>query len=342
MLVNQWDHYLAAFKAEQTDLYFTESYGRLYERNNAKAKAFVYTDADRVMVLPVILAPIPSAPGFFDFETPYGYGGPIANTGDTTFLEKSFAEIRKTCLEQHIVAGFIRFHPLLENHKLSLPFCDVRRDRMTVAMDLTVAEDRIWNEQIHAKNRNVIRKAGKAGLEFLADEKFTYLDDFKNLYHSTMNAVSAADFYYFDDQYFDDIRRIFGSKAFLGIVRYTERIISAALFLRSGPWGHYHLAGSDRAFLTLSPNNFLLYQAALKLKADGVTRFHLGGGTDASETNSLLMFKRRFSNDLFAFHIGRAIFMPELYAQLCQDWERAHPELVARYDHLLLKYRLQE
>lgn len=56
------------------------------------------------------------------------------------------------------VAGFVRFHPLLDNYRKFDSIGKVIFDRKTIAMDLSLDENDIWMNEIHTKNRNVIKK----------------------------------------------------------------------------------------------------------------------------------------------------------------------------------------
>jgi len=165
------------------------------------------------------------------------------------------------------------------------------------------------------------------------------LKEFINLYDSTMDKLSADGFYYFDDAYYDNLKRGI-TDSFLGCVQNSEgQIISAAIFMYSGPYGHYHLSGSDKSQLAISPNNFMLWNAAIELQKRGVKRFHLGGGINGDEENSLYQFKRRFSKDTCQFCIGKLVFNPELYETICADWGTKNPEKAEHYKHHLLKYK---
>ena len=154
-----------------------------------------------------------------------------------------------------------------------------------------------------------------------------------------MDKLSADGFYYFDDAYYENLRKGI-TDSFLGCVENSEgEIISAAIFMYSGPYGHYHLSGSDKSQLAISPNNYMLWNAAIELQKRGVKRFHLGGGTNGDEENSLFQFKHRFSKDTCQFCIGKLVFNQELYETICADWEVKNPEKAEHYRHHLLKYK---
>ena len=140
----------------------------------------------------------------------------------------------------------------------------------------------------------MIRKAEKNGLIYRADYEFESMEEFKRLYTNTMHRLNAEDFYLFDDKYYDSIKREFHDRVFIGAVEYNNTIISSALFMICGNYGHYHLSGSNREYSGLGANNYLLWNTILELKKHNVNWFHLGGGSDSDPDNSLLKFKKSF------------------------------------------------
>ena len=154
-----------------------------------------------------------------------------------------------------------------------------------------------------------------------------------------MDKLSADGFYYFEDSYYDNLKKGI-TDSFIGCVQnYEGQIISAAIFMYNGPYGHYHLSGSDKSHLAISPNNFMLWNAAIELQKRGVKRFHLGGGTDGNEDNSLFLFKHKFSKDTCQFYIGKLVFNQGLYNTICADWEARNPDKAEQYKYHLLKYK---
>lgn len=95
-------------------------------------------------------------------------------------------------------------------------------------------------------------KGDRNGLKFVVDDAFAYLPQFARLYNSTMDKLSADGFYYFNDAYYRSLKERIDNK-FLGVVKLEEEVLSAAIFFCHPPYGHYHLSGSDKAYLGLSP-----------------------------------------------------------------------------------------
>lgn len=338
LIKKTWNSYLDIFPDKQKDIYFTEEYVKLYEDENNEAVCFIYKDETNIFLFPFLRRKFHyNNKIFFDFETAYGYSGPIVQFQDDSFLEKALKIFYTFCIESNYIAGFVRFHPLLKNERLFDTIGNVINDRKTVAIDLSLPEDNIWMNEIHSKNRNIIKKGIKNNLKFVIDTEYKYLNNFIDLYNKTMQKLSADDFYYFDSIYFNKLKKI--NNSFLGIVFYGDTIIAAAIFFHSEMYGHYHLSGNLVDYSFLSPNNFMLYSAMLELKRRNINQFHLGGGTTSSETDSLLKFKERFSKNYYQFSIGKIIFNETIYNKLSSEWERNNPHKANNYKYFLLKYK---
>lgn len=333
-----WNQVLETFASFEKDIYFQEEYVKLYESEKDKAVCCIVFDGKKTMVFPFLCRTFDyQGQTLHDFETAYGYGGPIWSHADNDFKTTALQLMVEELKQQNYVAGFVRFHPLLANYEC-FSVGRLIKDRKTVAIDLTLDENDIWMQEIHTKNRNVIKKGVKSGLTFVVDNGYRYLPEFIRLYDATMDKLDAADFYYFKQQYYEEFVRTLPN-SFLGVVLHEDKVVSAAIFMYEGGYGHYHLSGSDVSALKLSPNNFMLWQAALELKRRGVKVLHLGGGTTSSDDDSLFCFKRRFSKHTYQFCLGKLIFNEQLYNVICADWEQQNPNKVEQYKLFLLKYK---
>ena len=333
-----WNQQLEKYPIENRDIYFREEYVRLYETDTEKAVCCIIEDGDKCMLFPFLRRRFEyKGEILHDFETAYGYGGPIWKQANNNFKVSALRLMADELTRHNYVAGFVRFHPLLQNQE-HFTIGRVIEDRKTVAIDLLPSEEDIWMQEIHTKNRNVIKKGDKSGLQFVVDNDYHYLPDFIRLYNATMDKLDATDFYYFKPEYYEKFVKTL-PHSFLGVVLYEGKVISAAIFMYEGNHGHYHLSGSDVTALKLSPNNYMLWHAALELKRRGVKTFHLGGGTTSNEDDSLFCFKSRFSKQTCQFCLGKIVFNEQLYNAVSADWERLNPSKAEQYKHFLLKYK---
>lgn len=332
-IVKTWDLYLDKIPNEKKDIYFSEAYVKLIDEE--KARCLIIEEGNNILLLPFIRNRIRNN---FDFETPYGYGGPISNSEDQIWISKAIVLMKMHFENNGYIAGFIRFHPLL-NNQILLPEFDLFFDRNTVAIDTSKDEESIWKSQISSKNRNMIRKAEKNGLHFIADYDYKYLSEFIFLYNTTMARLEADSFYLFKDEYFQNLKNSLKS-SFLGVIKdENDKVVSSAIFFSGEKFAHYHLAGSLRDRKYVGANNLLLWNACKIFSKERTTLFHLGGGTDSDLNNSLYKFKTSFSKTIQYFYIAKLVFNKQIYEKICIDWETNNPEKVKTYSKLLLKYR---
>ena len=331
-----WNSYLDLIPDSMKDVYFSEEYVRLYENNVSSARCFLCKDDNRILLIPVLVRQVGE---YFDFESAYGYGGPISNTDDDIWNINALNCIENYIRNNSFLCGFIRFHPLLRNERVHSNSTAVIFDRKTVTINTSFSEDKIWSDEISSKNRNMIRKAEKNGLKFIADYDFRYIDQFIILYNSTMKRLAADEFYFFDRKYYDELRYKLNGHSFLGTVWKDGKMICGAIFMYSGYYGHYHLEGSDKIYSSLGANNMLLWKASCEMHKMGVRQFHLGGGYDTTPDNSLLKFKKSFSKSLSDFYIGKTIINHTAYNKICREWENENPEKIRLYGNRVLKYR---
>ena len=340
-IVEDWDDLFASFPDETKDIYFTKKYLSLYETSKDKALCAVCKDAEKIMLMPYLRGEIR---GYYDFETAYGYGGPISNCDDIEWNHEAYECIYDYLKANNYICGFTRFHPLYSNESLvreddKSRSIQIIYDRQTIAIDTSQSPDDIWTKQINSKNRNMIRKAEKNGLEFKAEYDYASYNEFIYLYRSTMERLSADDFYFFDDEYFEKLKDVLADCSFLGTVWKDGKLICAAIFMFSGIYGHYHLEGSDRQYSSLGANNYLLWKVACEMHNLGIREFHLGGGTSSLSDDSLYKFKKAFSKFEKNFYICKEIFNRDVYEAICLDWEKNNEEKNRIYGNRLLKYR---
>ena len=339
-ITEKWNAYLEWFDEKSKDIYYEEEYVKLYERDGIKALCIIGCEGSNIVIFPFLRGEID---GHYDMETPYGYGGPISNSNDSRWVNDTLKSIWDYLRREGYICSFIRFHPLLSNERLFLQTGefgpDIIYDRQTVSIDLSKGEQDIWNDQMKPTCRNKVRKAQKCGLYYRSDFDMSDIHDFISLYIDTMKRLNAEPFYFFSEEYFVRLVKSLKGSVFVGRIEKDERLVCASLFMYKGSYGHYHLSGSNEDYLRLGANNLLLWGAACELRRLGITEFHLGGGYDGSDNNSLLAFKRSFSDNTHSFYIGKSIFDSEMYSTICSKWRERNPLKKELYEDRLLMYR---
>lgn len=316
----QWDAVVRSFR--EHDVYWLSGYVRAFQiHGDGEPMLFFYEDASvrginvvmkRDVAYDVHFSEKIPVGQYFDFATPYGYGGWLIEGEKTDDL---FAAYEKWCVEHNVISEFVRFHPVVRNHCAAETAYTVIPLGATIAMDTTSPEI-IW-ENLTSKNRNVIRKAQKNGVRIYNGRSVELYRKFREIYNGTMDKDNAVDYYYFGEQFYDSVLYDLPRNAQIFYAEYEGQIIAASIMLSANGRMNYHLSGSLREYANLAASNLLLYEAALWANANGCKTMHLGGGVGSGE-DSLFKFKRAFyrGEDLCRFHIGKKIMIPEKYEQL--------------------------
>lgn len=250
---------------------------------------------------------------FYDFTTPYGYGGPITDVPLSTAAQSLFEkELFEYCVENHIVTQFIRFHPLLRNFEIIPKVIETRYIHDTIYIDTSVDSELIM-KNMDSKNRNMIRKAQKSGVNIVR-KAITDIDEFLPMYEETMRRNNADDYYFFTQDYYKSLSAL-SDNACIFYALFEGKPISGAIMYYNDKYMHYHLSGTYSEYRNLAAGNLLLYEAACAACEMGISAFHLGGGVDPED--SLFGFKKQFNkNGRIPFVVGRTIFDSEKYNEL--------------------------
>lgn len=316
----KWDELVRSMPRH--DVYWLSGYVKAFEIHGDGEPLLFYGEAGGVRGINVVLrrdvardvhfqGKIPAGT-FYDFSTPYGYGGWLTEGGDAAGL---LLEYQAWTREQGIVSEFVRFHPMLKNHEGLEGFYAVRQLGEVVHMALESPEA-IW-QNLSSKNRNMIRKAQKNGVSVRIDDSPEAYRRFQEIYNETMRRDEAEAYYYFEDAFYDSVRQDLPERAHLFCAEKDGQTIASSIMLKEGPYMNYHLSGSVREYSSLAPTNLLLYEAACWGLANGCKTLYLGGGVGSGE-DSLFKFKRAFyRGELNHFYIGSRVWDQEKYDSLC-------------------------
>lgn len=262
--------------------------------------------------------------GVYDSITPYGYGG-VLFEGDTSDerLKTFWVEYQEHMRSERIVDNFVRYNPVLKNAALMKCVSNVIDLGKTVAIDLS-SQEIIW-DNIIGKNRNMIRKAVKNGVEIHHCKSRQLFTDFKSIYDATMLKDNAEAYYFFEDAFYESVLNDLGDNHEVFYAVFEGKIVSIAIMIFANGRMHYHLSGSLVDYRYLAPSNLLLYEAALWGSEQGFKTFHLGGGVGSQEDN-LYKFKAAFNkNSDYRFSIGREVFDQTLYDKLVEIRKASDP-----------------
>jgi len=247
------------------------------------------------------LAALRAVPGtdLQDLETPYGYGGPIAPDA------KAFAAGIDAWRGRQAgrVCEFLRLYPFIATEEVSGHFDEHRFDRDTVVVDLRIPPQ----ERLAAysqSTRRFLRKAQKAfQIRRLGPDE---VSTFQRCYEAGLKRSQATARYYFTEEQHRQCLAAPWATAF--VLEAEGEAVGAALFLSSRKLAHYHLAGLTDVGIAHNGLYLLLDHAFNHFGAAGQHWMHLGGGRSTAPDDTLLDFKRRFSDQTVPFHTGALIF----------------------------------
>lgn len=309
----EWDNTVKSFP--EYDVYYLSGYVKAFHIHGDGEPFLLYYEGQGLRAIYVYMKRHTAIEGEYDSVTPYGYGG-VLFEGDTS--EANLKAFWKAYLDEmakeHIVDNFVRYHPVLKNAVPMKPISNVIDLGKTIAMDLSSPE-LIW-ENIHSKNRNMIRKAEKNGIVIEHGQGMELFDKFIEIYNATMDKDHAEEYYYFKRPFYESIHNDLRNNYEMFYAKLEDKIIAMSIMIFANGRMNYHLSGSDIEYRNLAPSNLLLYKAALWGCEQGFKTFHLGGGVGSGEDN-LYKFKAAFNkNSDYQFSIGKQIFNQEKYDEL--------------------------
>lgn len=320
-----WDNIILEFP--QADIYYFRSYVESFRIHGDGEPMLILYESECCRGICVMMkrdvaddhhfrGSIPNGK-YFDMVTPYGYGGFVFDRSpDTANKNQICLELRETLTQEGATVAFFRFHPVLANASDSKGIVDVVDLGHTIALDLS-SPDVIWGN-ITSKNRNMIRKAEKSGVQIHHGRGLELFDTFKEIYDETMRHDNAEEYYFFKKEFYESIDRDLHDNYEMFYAVFEEKIIAMSIMLFSGTQMHYHLSGSRYEYRRLAPSNLLLYKAALWGYERGFKTFHLGGGVGSGEDN-LYKFKAAFNrNSDYQFSIGKMLLDDEKYRFLTE------------------------
>lgn len=314
-------------RAEFVTAYHTTEYLLAEEHGEeSPCRIFVYEADGQVAFMPLIQREIVHLPGlaqyagYYDIKTPHEYSGVLMSRESEVFAAQFYRVLAKYCSEHKIIFGFFRFNPYRnDNMAAQSAGYDVIKSDEQVFIDLKVSED--VNCQFAAPVRRKVRQAHNRGvISKEVQRNKTNTQAFINLYAQSMRYLSAKKFFFFNDDYFEDlIGAQNGTRLFFSLR--GEKVLSGAIMLFDKQHAYYHLGCSDVNDRKDKPVESMFAEMAKWAKEHDLEILHLGGGAA-----SLSAFKGRFSPYRVPYYIGWNIFCPETYKAVCKIFLLSNPE----------------
>jgi hypothetical protein len=290
-------------------------YVRLFARPQDRVIAAALRTASGGILYPVIVRPIsaeawaPADARGCDLTTAYGYGGPFAWSVTPEDARSFWLGFDAWAASLGVATSFARLS--LFSGQL-LPFNgDTVSGGPNVVRRVDTTDDALWNDYRSDARRNIdIAREHGVSVEF--DASGRRLDEFLDIYTSTMDRRGASKGYYFPKAFFETfIDRLSGHFTFVhAVVR--DRVISSEILLLAAEHAYSYLGGTRAEAFAVGPNYLLKHESFRWCRAQGKKAVVLGGGYQPND--GILKFKQRF---------GRASEVPFLLGRKTYDAEEA-------------------
>jgi len=313
----QWDVIVRSFQAY--DVYYLSGYVKAFQLHGDGDPLLFYYENDDLRGINVVMKrDIANDPHFagrippktyFDFTTPYGYGGWLfEGNGNPSPLYAAYID---WCEKNQIISEFVRFS-LYSNSRNSY-YGEVIPRTQNVVRNLDHPIDDMLMDFEHKVRKN-IKRANESGLQLIVDSDGNRLNDFLSIYYSTMDRNNAEDSYYFNEAFFRQINTLIGNHVYFYALL-DDVVISTELVIMGSDIMYSYLGGTNSDYYSVRPNDFLKYQIIHWGLKSGYKRFVLGGGYGADD--GIFRYKKSFApNGIVRFYTGQTVFFPEVYENL--------------------------
>ena len=329
-----WESYLDLFP--DTDIYYHYDFLKNFVKNSnseinnsfcGQGYLLVYSDINGLVINPTIKRKIADLEYFkgideykpyFDLISPYGYSGPIflpSKDNLSKLRREYFVNTFTFFKEQNIVSEFIRFNPIIDNHKFFKGKYKAEVNSRIVAVNLR-QELEVILSKMNKKTRNQIRRSKSKGVSVSIKNDKTSIEMFSKIYSETMKYNSASRKYDFDSSFFMDNFKNLKDKINLFVAELDGKIISGSLFINHNNSIHYYFSGTISDYRTFYPNNLIIWEAVKWGKSVGFSNLNLGGGRTSSNTDALFKFKKGFSDVVKDFYTIGLIYNNRMYNNL--------------------------
>lgn len=297
-----------------TDIYHTKEWVSSCELNDQEEVFYLLISfQDEKAFFPLIKRKIKNT-DYFDLFTPYGYGG-VAFTHNSSekFRLNSLNYLREYLSTTKCVSVFLRLHPLLNQGLNNSPF--YFDNGVTLFVNLEREYYEIQKKYSSGHKYDLKKSSKNSDLILIDDKSYTYYKNFISIYLETMKYLSASKFYFFNENYFFNLKTMLGENLKLVVVKNEDTVIGASLFLLHNKIIQYHLSGTSQEGRNFQPSKLILDYMIKWGSENKYSVLHLGGGVGGN-IDHLYKFKKGFSSEEMKFSTIRMVISEEVYSEI--------------------------
>ena len=221
-------------------------------------------------------------------------------------------------MKKKVICEQIKFHPLLKNVE---NFNEINSYKIymsckTVTINCKLNEDFMLTKIYKKSNKEKIKKIEKKNAKVFFSMTSKSIKQFEKIYNENLIYINADKKYFFDNNYYKSILSKLNENFFIANLEIDGEVLATQMVLYYNGIGHTHLQGTTPKGKKLGVTNFLKHQVILKAKELNINYLNFGGGRTNDDNDSLLNFKKSFSNTLSEFYIGEKIYNSGIYSEL--------------------------
>lgn len=283
--------------------------------DKGRPQGIVAVYEEKKLFLPLLIRQIDAE--CWDAISPYGYGGPVMDTSLADHeIDIILEEIKQFLYQKGCVSLFARLNPILNKGWHSTIGTSVTHG-FTLISDLSKSKEQHW-EETQKQHRRGIKKSLDhhivAKVEGFTEER---IQTFSKIYQETMTMVKAADYYFFNESYFQNLSNNIQNRLILVTAYKDDNAVASSIYTICEESGimQFYLGGTLNDYRNLQPSKLVIHVAREWGRERGYKVLHFGGGLGC-RADSLYEYKKGFSSQELEFRTWRLIINAEKYTQL--------------------------
>lgn len=327
-----WINTLSKLSKNQNCIFNHPYYLDLYENKYTYSRCYIFKENKYIFIYPFLISKIPNNK-YFDIETAYGYGGPVSNTNNLSFLNRAIAELRVKLNKKKVIAELIKFNPYSTNKNILENYDGkIINEKKVVYINLKkLTREEIYKNYKKSCKKKLKKNFKNSEIKIKVENTIKSLLIFKKLYDDSMIKLKAEKKYYKNFNFYKKIYKNLKNNFYIFSVEYENKIHTSQLLFFDENTVYCHMYGStdiakEKSLILFS------YHLLINWAKDNKFKFiDFGGGRTSDPEDSLLNFKKNFSNSSLDLYIGEKILNNKIYNKLIQNNKKI--------DNRLFKYR---
>lgn len=290
-----WNEYLKFFDDNTNDIFYSREFASISQSTiykDHKVLCLIAHSGNDVIICPVVKREFKYLNSSFnDLTSLYSNSGPLINNKDNYNLKKFFEKnLNLFCKKEKIINYLIRYNPLLYGNSIFPKNAEIYETGEFVYVNLKRLIKPLM-KNFSYRHIKSIQKAINNNIKILISNEKSYISNFCELYYREMDLKNAEKFYFFDKDFFLNLKKKSIDHQFFFAI-YEDKIISCELVLYGKKFCHSYLGATDIKYRNLCPNHLIKFKI-IEHFCNLENNYYMVGGGD----EGILNYKKGFSNE---------------------------------------------